>query len=236
MPGDPVKHPEYTYQVGDVRLKSNNLLFFDITDRQSKRLSIGCYNESNHPVTLYFSNIPPHLEVRSVPERIPADGKGEIVVTYSGPRVNDWGERDDTFQVSTRPKDPDPVSIVVSANIVEEFDHLSEADLQNAPELQLSSQRADFGQLDSDERAERTLQITNNGKRDLLIRKLEPNARFIKAAVSRTKIAAGQSAEVKVTVEPTYLKGGLLNHQVLLITNDPRQPVTRLRVVGYFKE
>jgi len=76
-----------------------------------------------------------------------------------------------------------------------------------------------------------TFTLTNNGKSDLIIRRVRTSCGCTAVAPSTKTIAAGESAPVKVTFNSRG-KHGRQSKSITVITNDPKTPTTTLRITS----
>ncbi len=78
----------------------------------------------------------------------------------------------------------------------------------------------------------RTFTISNDGKSDLLLRRVYTIDPGVTIKTSSDKIKKGKHATVTVTVDPAKLPGDILNARIQIIANDPEMPITIVRAVG----
>ena len=109
------------------------------------------------------------------------------------------------------------------------------AQAQNAnssPHLVVSASEYDLGRLHPDDRRrEIHLVVRNPGERTLEIRKVRTSCVCVRATLSTDKIAAGGTASLQLTIEPPAIEE-LVEEEVLVYSNDPDQPLSKIRVHG----
>ena len=79
------------------------------------------------------------------------------------------------------------------------------------------------------EKKSTTFTLTNNGKSDLLIRRVRSSCGCTAVAPSKSVIAPGESAPINVTFDSRG-KRGRQSKSITVITNDPKNPTTTLRI------
>ena len=80
-----------------------------------------------------------------------------------------------------------------------------------------------------------TIEITNTGDTDLLIRKVVNGNRTLKLKLKRSTIKPGQSTQLIIEVDPSIARTNLLNCRLMIISNDPQKPSVPIRVLGSFE-
>jgi len=222
---------DYRYAMGPMRLKSNHLAFGNLknTANMEKRLEV--INTSDTEVKVAFQRIPGHLKISMKPAVLKPDQKGEIVATYTAPLRNDWGFVIDRMSMEINGTADRTYSLVISANIEEDFSALSEAELASAPVLSVDDAEFNFGKISQGEKVEHTYVLKNSGKSDLLIRKIKASCGCTAVQPEKKIIPPGESVNIK-TVFNSAGKQGNQNKTVTIITNDPVKSKMILWVKG----
>ena len=231
-PAPPKKEDNFPKVIGELRLKSKYIPFFDVYPNTAKTESIDVYNPTNQPIHIAFTEIPKHMKVTAIPAVIGAKKEGKITVTYLPEKAKDWGMRKDNFQVllGEAKKSTAENVITVSADIREDFSKLSSAQKAEAPIVFINNREINFGNVSS--ATTRTLTITNNGKSNLVIRKIKNENRAFDCEVSKNTIAPGKSATLKITCNSQKASKRILSNNITLITNDPERSNMSVRLLA----
>ena len=120
--------------------------------------------------------------------------------------------------------------ISVSAVILPDFDHLTDAQRANAPKMILSAEKIDLGHFDGKDKKKGVLEITNAGKRTLKVRSLQMFTTGLEVSLNKTQIEPGKTAKLKVTAYAKQLRKARSKPRILMITNDPNQTKVILNV------
>jgi hypothetical protein len=120
---------------------------------------------------------------------------------------------------------------VVSANIEEDFSAMTPEQLANAPILNVDNPEFRFGEIKQGEKVEHVYVLTNSGKSDLLIRKVNASCGCTAVQPEKNVIAPGESVNI-TTVFNSAGKIGNQNKTVTIITNDPQKSKMILWVKG----
>jgi ribosomal protein L30E len=192
--------------------------------------SLPIINTGSAAVSVAFENVPPHLSISALPQRLNAGEKGSIVCTYNAAKKNDWGYVTDKVSITLNGAGGKDYELVVSANIDEDFSGLKDELLANAPAAKFARRTVDLGSVAGSASKDFTISIANEGRSDLLLRKITSGCSCITLAGDNPKsIKPGQAAELKATFSAGKLKGKI-NKNVTVITNTPKQPSVVIRV------
>lgn len=226
----------YPFSIGGLKLKATHVPFFDVYTHQPKTERIEIINTAKTTVTPEFADVPEHLRVSSRPVSLQPGEKGEILITYLPEAAHDWGMHSDNFHVVVPGVKKDTSNLVsVSADIREDYSHLTPEEIALAPRLSLSGTTLDFGTIRDNDPVEKTVQIRNTGKSKLVIRKINNQSGILEASMKKMYVSPGKSAELKVKIFPARMKNNILNHRIFIITNAPESPTVSLRVLGTFE-
>lgn len=233
---------QYPVKAGSLRISQQNLPLGELTRGKNKTEYLSAYNASTDTVMVTVMGFKPHLRLAVVPDTVPPARVTALTVHYLSGKAPLWGLNTDTVMVfcrSLRHRPTDgPVGmaeIQVMAQVIEDFDSLSDKDRNDAPVISVDcGDRIDLGTFTKQgERVTRTFTITNRGKRPLAIRRLwVPDGEGITVTANRTEIKRGKSATVTVTVDTSRQQGDLLNVPLTVMTNDPVTPRLTIRLVG----
>lgn len=209
----------YKYQMGDIRLQSTMLHFSKINHDETKTTSINIINVSDKEVTLIFKNMPSGLHLESVPKTLKPMEKGQILATYNVSNSNEWGVVNHLVSFSY---DGNPYNqkLHIRAYIKEDFNNLTEEELEKAPRISLSEPEYDFGNVKQGEQVEHHFKISNEGKSNLIIRKINASCGCTAVKPEKNIIAPGETTNIKVRFNSSGRKGQQ-RKSITIISNDP---------------
>lgn len=222
---------DYRYAMGPMRLKSNHLAFGNLKNTASNQKSLEVINTSDKEVKVAFQRVPSHITISMKPTVLKPKQKGTIVATYKATMRNDWGFVIDRMSLEINGTTDRTYSLVVSANIEEDFSALSAAELANAPVLSVDDPEFKFGKIKQGDKVEHTYVLSNSGKSDLVIRKVKASCGCTAVQPEKKIISPGESVNIK-TVFNSAGKMGNQNKTVTIITNDPKKSKMILWVKG----
>ena len=118
----------------------------------------------------------------------------------------------------------------MSAVLLPDFSNLTQTQLDNAPVMELSSTQLDMGQMGTKKKLTETVMVTNTGKSALEIKKVQVFNKALTVSLSNRTLAPGKSAKLKISAVASYMKQAKSRPRVLLISDDPRNPLQTINV------
>jgi hypothetical protein len=223
----------YKYAIGDLKLQTVHASFGDIFMGQDDSVSIGLINtSSDKALHLGFLKIPDHLTVHFVPDSIPPNDIGKMIFYYSSSKRNDWDYVVDRLYLTINGELLPNNTISLTANIKEDFSTLTAEKFAASPVVSFDTTTYDFGSVPVNTHVEHDFVMTNKGKSDLYVRKLNASCGCTAAQPSKTIIAPGESTVIKVVFN-TQGRNGSEKKAITVITNDPRQSKTILWIKAF---
>ncbi len=221
----------YPYVMGPLRVADSHLALTRISPGAKKSEQLKLINTSDKPVMPEFLNVPSHITVKVVPETLKPGEAGVLVAEYDASKKEDWGfVVDQVFLIFDRVKDYKN-RITISATIEEDFGAMTADQLQNAPVITIENKTFDFGKIKSNQKVEHAFIVKNDGKSNLLIRKVKASCGCTAINPKKSVLVPGESTEITAIFDPTG-KSGRQNKSVTVISNDPKSSNVMLRITG----
>ncbi|MFA5329618.1 MAG: DUF1573 domain-containing protein [Prolixibacteraceae bacterium] len=220
---------DFPNQIGPLRARTNHIAFNAIMQNQVKKDSVEIVNTSDQPVELSFKTPPPHLSAVFKPAKLAPKQKGYIVVTFNASKIQAFGFVMHRIYLNIDGKDDYRNSIAVSSTLQEDFTKLTSEELKKAPVVSYDAESFDFGDIKTATKNEHTFSLTNTGKSDLIIRDVKSSCGCTAVSPSKNIVPSGESVPLKVVFDSTG-KSGRQNKTITVITNDPKNPTTILRI------
>ncbi len=222
----------FRWPVGDkLRFKSNHLAFTDVIKGEKKIRVMEIINVSGEDVKLGFERVPAHLAMKAKPEVLKAGEKGIIEGVYNSELKDDWGYVNDLIRLKVNDEIVNGLYMVVSANLTEDFNSMSRAELENAPVASFESTKFDFGKINQREKANVKYNFKNTGKSDLILRKIRSTCGCTTVTPPSTVIKPGEESTIEAVFDAGVRKGK--QHKVItVITNDPKHSQINLILTG----
>lgn len=222
---------KYRYTMGGLKLKSNHIAMTKVSNTDKKTEVLDIFNPTDKKIIVEFDRIPSHISLDKTKLTVNPKQKAQVKITYDALKKKDWGFVTDRILVIVNNKRDPKNRITVSADIQEDFSKLTEAQLKQAPKVVFGNTIFNFGEINEGESKSYKFTFKNEGKSDLVIRKLKSSCGCAVAKMDSRIIKAGQSSVINVTFNSKG-KSGKQHKTITIITNDPKKPKVTLRVKG----
>ena len=196
--------------MGGLRLKYRSFNFGKVqaTDKPAVK-EFEVYNDTEQDIEFLDSLLgPAHIQFEFDPQALAPQQRGVIRVTYHAKSVS------------------------VYATVEEYFPPMTQAELAEAPKMEIKEAIYDFGRIKRGEVVSNSFELTNTGQNPLEIRTHKTNCSCIKAEVSGKTIRQGETATVEVTFDAEGRRGNQ-QKSVTIYTNDPRASAQRVTIKAY---
>ncbi|MCD4770247.1 MAG: DUF1573 domain-containing protein [Bacteroidales bacterium] len=224
----------YRTPVDGLRFRSNHMAFTDVVKGSKKIRVMEVINTSDENIKLSFERVPPHLKLVAKPEVLKPGKKGIIEGTYNSELKNDWGYVNDLVRVVLNDVVKKNFYMVVSANLTEDFGSMTKAELETAPVAKFETTRFDFGTINQREKTDVSFKFKNEGKSDLIIRKVRSSCGCTTVTPANMVIKPGETSTIDAVFDAGARKGK--QHKgITVITNDPKNSQINLIVSGEVK-
>ena len=249
----------YTWRFGDLGLKTLDVKVGNLQQGQQKSGEMLVANLGNAPMKLEFSNISPNLELSVSPNPIPAGATATLAYTVDADRTL-WGKNyyyatpvvnGKTLNASgsapaekTAPgaeamlSDPNPrlgagkPEIGFWAFTREEFNSWTAQQKAAGANPMFESSTFNFGKVKAGTKVRATFTLTNKGKSDLQIYKIDSDSN--RASVpSVPPLAPGAKTTLEFTLDTAGLPAGEVLVLLTLSTNSPLRPLVNLYITGF---
>ncbi len=221
---------DYPYYLGEgVRIADRNLTLGMLPHGKTVVRSVGIANAGKKPVRIEVNSrsLPAYVTARPKKSQLAPGERSEIELTFRAPETL-WGRAQGRFELSAdnRPL-LDPVEW--TAIFTEDFGALSRTTLQIAPQAEYSSSFYHFSDQPLGKTLTRQFQLTNTGRKDLIIRHIGTTDDQLHVTADKTVIARDDTATLTVKWN-TKGKTGRISAGITLITNDPGRPAQEIRL------
>lgn len=215
---------------GKIKLQSSSAGFGEVKRGKFKTVFISLYNQSPDSLRPRLEKLPDYVTGQITPDIILPGQQGQIALTLNSRDIPEWGITNADFIFRSDAAE-EPVKMDLFTIIVEDFNNLTPGQRQSAPECNVTPLKIDLGDIDSPRNVEFT--VSNSGKSPLIVRRLQiVDPAITSAEISSSKIKPGKKAKIKVTINPAKAESDFINARISLITNDPDNSLTVVRVTA----
>lgn len=227
----------YPVNCGNLRLENDILMFGEVKrnpeSASRKNVFITAYNQSLDTIIPQLKGAPSYIRATFIPAVIPPGEQMTATFHFDANECGTWGLLNDSLWLVTDNFSGDSHKIEFTANVVPDFTKLTPGQRMNAPVLTIGNDRLNFGTLNRlGNEVVMPIEVKNEGNSTLEIYRAYSLDEAVTVAVEKSKIKKGKSAQLTLTVNPSLLKGELLNAEVTIITNDPTNSQAKVRLVG----
>ena len=229
---------ELAFEIGPIRLDKKYIEFPPANSGEMPTAEIQVANTSDKSIEVTLMHLPPYLNAEAKPKVLYRGRKGKITLTLDTKLLKELGLTQTPIYLARYAGDkvsPDN-EIDVSAILLPGFSGMTAFQSDNAPKIKLSSTNLNMGELLPKGKASQTILITNTGKSRLEIKKLQVFNSAVGVGLSKKSILPGQSTKLKVDLSAKWLKKTKGETKVLMITNDPANPMVMINLKVKIKE
>lgn len=192
-------------------------------------------NAGSHPIQFTGEFLSPaYIRIDVQPRKLEPGKTGTIRISYNGAMKDQYGFQSDNVEIETDDSIQPKKSFAIYATLEDFFPQMTAAELAQSPQLTFASYTLDFGNIQEATASEKEIAFTNTGKKELLIKSIQPNCSCVTASASKTSLKPGESATLKISFNPQD-RSGTQNKAISLYTNDPKNPVQRLTFTAYIQ-
>lgn len=236
----PVKsiNAHYPHDLGFYNIDHMGLAFGTVYDGNPRKGTIRGFNTTQSSVTPTVTYMPEWITVDSRVSPVGAGENFEFVFHINPDKIPEYGVVNDSIALSSAEHPESVTYMPVGAIRTELFGDMTEEDYANAPYAKIADQKVDFGIIDSNssQPVVREIEVINTGKQPLKIRRIYSLDAPAEFSIDRKEIKGGKKAKIKITLNPSALKGReILNARMLIISNSPANSTLGVRLVGEVK-
>jgi len=221
---------QYPREMGSLRFKSNYLSLGSMVNTEEKSDILEYYNPTDKDASIAVYRAPGHVNISFDPQLVAPGKTGKMIVKYDAKSRNAYGYVSDRVYLEIDGQKDNNYSIGISVTINEDFAKMTEAEKANAPVAVFENNVFDFGEVREGNNVQHSFNLTNKGKSDLFIRNVKASCGCT-AVKNENVVKPGQTIEIKVDFNSKGKKGRQ-NKSVTVITNDPVNSTTVLRITG----
>lgn len=224
---------QYPVTIGrSLYLASSDIALARITKGVTKTADINIFNNGIEPIKITFDKLPPHLSFKVEPEIIVPRSKATITCTYETAKTDDWGFITEAISFKINGKKVNNAKLNISATILDDFSRLTPAERATGPYPRFKTTTQAFDNTLKGSLINTSFVLTNSGEKPMTIRKISSENSAVKTSIARTTVKAGESIEIKITVDTNTFDVGAFSIPISVCSNSPRNPQAIIMVTG----
>lgn len=225
-PADP--YDAYKFNIDKLKIESNNLNLGNIKKTQEIEKDIEIINSGDKPLSITVTP-PKHITATVAPATLNKGEKGKIHIKYIAAQKNDWGFVSDKLNVKINNSEQGEITVV--ATIEEDFSQYTEETMGNAPVAEFSEENIHLGDINKNTTQTHEFYIQNNGKSELVIRKLKPSDESVSVNVAKSVIKPGKKIKVTTSFKTDDTNGKKIK-LIQFTLNDPKSPLFTYKITA----
>lgn len=221
-------HP---YQIGNIRLSADSLDFGDILDGETSTIVLKIANESSNAYAPILMHTPSFFDVKASDMYLEKSATGEFEISFDTKKWPEIGYYQSELYLSRFIGDKvgEQNRIPFSFTILPREQNNSNAYNVRAPKAHLNIDALNLRSVTSNKHSEKII-ISNAGSGSLLIYKIQTFSPAVEVSLNKTSISGGESVKMNVTFDFRKMLTNSDDLSILLITNNPKNPKTFIRV------
>ena len=214
---------EYPVAMGDLLLDADAIEFDDVNKGDVPVKEIHILNNSKKAMHPNLMHLPSYLQAITSPDLLLPGRSATISVKLLSEKLRDYGLTKTTLYMAHNPGDKvkQVNAIEVAIVLLPDMKQFEKENKELAPQLQMSATDVDFTDFGGKTKKTATVTLHNTGASPLKITSLQLFTAGLKVTLSKSEIAPGQSANLKITGIAEELQKLRTRPRILMITNDP---------------
>jgi hypothetical protein len=221
----------YPVKLGFLGLRMKTINMGEVFDNEPKVKYLEFFNFSGASLEKknFNSKSPTYIQLEQIQGLVRSKERGLLKITYNASLRSELGSVSDKVAISW---DKDPAAaldLVVLADLFDFFEPITKDQLEEVPQLFLEQKIVDLGKINANALVREIVTLTNLGKKELEIRKVQGNCICLTLELAKTVLTAGEKVDLTLIFDPSGRKG-IDQRNIYLFTNDPVNPVQLLVV------
>ncbi len=222
----------YKYSIGDLKLETIYVPIGQLYKGDTGRVFVRIYNASeDRPLQVSFPDLPGHIRITPDPEVIEPLQEGHLDIEYITGMLDDWDFVVDRMVVSLNGEMITNSAFSITANVREDFSGYTTDELLKAPQVKFNSTVFNFGVISQEQPVSYDFILTNTGKKDLFIRKINASCGCTAVQPETKTVRPGGTTRIIAVYNPKGKKGSQ-KESITVITNDPKHYKNILWIEG----
>lgn len=217
----------YPVKMGSLGFRMKKVTMGDVFDNEPKVKFLEFFNYGSEP--LYRKNLqvksPDFIHVEQVQELVKPKERGLLKIDYSASIRPDLGAVSDQIHLNWGKLVA--IELEILADLFDYFAPISKSDLEKVPQLFLAQKVIDLGVISANAVQRQVVVLTNLGKEELEIRKVQENCTCLVIEYSKTTLLPGEKMELNLVFDPIG-RQGIDQRNSYIFSNDPVNPVQLL--------
>lgn len=223
---------DFPFDLGNIRLSTNYIEFDNVNRGDHPVAEFQVVNTEKTAFRPEIMHLPPFLTAVCLPQDIPGGKIGRIRLILDSEKLETLGLNQTSIYLARYLGDKVSESneILVSSVLLPDFSNLNADQISKAPKMSISETDVDMGAMGTKKKLSHTVLVTNNGLSPLTIKQVQVFNRALGVSLGNRTLKPGKSTKLKISVDAELLKSAKARPRVLLISDDPRNPMETVNI------
>lgn len=223
---------EFPASLGNLRMKSPQIIMGKVRIGSIDTVHVRLFNNGNLPIRIKGFDLPDHIKIDVITQVIEPGRFGKFVLKYDGLKRAELGMVTDFMTMYTDDPQGGDRMIYVVAEIEQAIKVLTPKELADAPKIVVNEMMIDLGDVAEGADHKGAFTITNEGKKPLLIMKVQPECGCTTTKTQSESVLPGKSTTIDLIFNSEGYSG-LVIKNIDVYTNDPLTPKLTLRAKAF---
>jgi hypothetical protein len=216
----------YPVKIGNLGFRMRKVNMGDVFDNEPKIKYVEFFNFGDDLLEKSKLSVdgPPFIQMEQVQEFVRPNERGLLKLIYDSRPRKDLGFFEDQLTVSWQGINASGITFDVLADLFEYFPPIPKNQLNEVAQLYIQQKEVDLREISSKSLVRRTVTISNRGKKQLEIRKIQGNCECLTIEAPKTILEPGESMDLRLVFDPIGRKG-IDQRNIYIFSNDPLNPV-----------
>ena len=214
----------YPVKLGPLGFRMKKVNMGDVFDNEPKVKFLEFFNYGSEPLVKKNLQVksPDFIQVEQVQELVRPKERGLLKINYSASMRLELGAVSDQIQLNWGKLEA--IELDILADLFDYFAPILKSDLEKVPQLFLEKKVIDLGGISANSVQRQVIVLTNLGKEELEIRKVQENCTCVVVEYPKTSLMPGEKMELNLVFDPIGRKG-IDQRNIYIFSNDPVNPV-----------
>jgi hypothetical protein len=212
---------------GNLGFRLDKVNMGEVLTNEPKLKQVEIFNFGTSPIHAQSLIVagPVFIQVTQRDSLIYPNQRGLLDVYFDGNEKSDFGFSEDQLVLSWG--QDYLVRLSVLANVFEYFPPVPKDKLEDVAHLAIDPKEMDLRTISSNTIQKKSVTLTNKGRGELMIRKVQGNCACLTLEIPKTTLRPGESVELQITFDPKGRKG-IDQRNIYVFSTDPLNSVQML--------
>ena len=219
----------YPVKLQFLGLRMKKVSMGDVFDNEPKVKYLEFFNYGTQTLEKqdFNAKTPAYIQIQQVQDLVRPQERGLLKISYEAKQRPELGVVSDNIWINWGNEEEEKIELEVLADLFDYFSPISKDRLEEVPQLMISQKIIQLGEISSNAVQRRSVTLTNLGKENLEIRKVQGNCPCLITEYPKSLLLPGEKIDLNLVFDPVGRKG-IDQRNIYIFTNDPVNPVQLL--------